>query len=148
MRKLSSHRLQHAPRVVVIAVLGILLVVLAPHAGASSLKEQFFAQAGMVPLALGLLLIVVALIMEWNTIVNLANIENVPLATIERSHPRLPNIREVFIALLLSAVLGIFIAQFLINIYASRYVPDEPVLTEYDAQPLIIISPQEFRAPE
>ncbi len=88
------------------------------------------------PLLLGLVLIGIALVLEWRGILHTITLEHRTLASIERKHPRLLPARELMIALLLSAAFGIFLTALGFQAYILSIIPSSPVHTEY-ATPLL-----------
>lgn len=91
-------------------------------AGNGTFDQTVTVEIGIMPLLLGIGIIMAALVIEWNGIVNLFTLEHQSLYAIEMKHPKLPRKREIVIVILLSLALTIFLTQV--------------VLRSYDAMPL------------
>lgn len=76
---------------------------------------------GFFTLAVALAFLLIALVVEWKTILRYRGIETVSLGDIERYHPRLPGKTEIVIATVFSLVFALLFFQFVTIVYAMTF---------------------------
>lgn len=122
-----THLTKHYSRVIgllVIAMLCLLFAVNVQSLACEHISCMVDAAGTLSPLAglsIGIALLLIAMAVEWNAILNNVRVEEMSLNVVESKHPRLPKKFEIIIASILSLALLILFVQFVLTVYAMSF---------------------------
>ena len=83
--------------------------------------EALMMLRGFLELSVAIAFLLIALVVEWNAILNHRRIVRMSLANIELTHPRFPGVVEIVMTVLLTIAFTLLFFQFVSRVYAMSY---------------------------
>ena len=94
--------------------------------------QAIFENKTIAVLGIGIAIILIAVVSEWNAVLNHVRVQTMSLCDVEKKHPRLPRATEIVFAALLTISLFILFAQFIRTVYAMSFTLSSSTVEQKD----------------